>query len=199
MVDFQASNFVKPASALFNACGTQRKWDLIEEHDSIAIVLYHVEKDAALVVRQFRPAVYAAQLRKATKQRLPAPPFLSGFTYELCSGIVDKPKSLPEIAHEEILEECGYKIPPEQLIEVTQFAASVGVAGSKQTLFFAKVTEGQRCNGAGGGVAADGEMIELLALPMDQMDNFLFDTSLPKTSGLMFAFMWLRKELEKSG
>lgn len=42
------------------------------------------------------------------------PPSL-GFTNELCAGIVDKSKSLVEIAHEEILEECGYNVPIERI------------------------------------------------------------------------------------
>ena len=35
-------------------------------------------------------------------------PGSEGITYELCAGIVDKPVSLEQIAHEEILEETGY-------------------------------------------------------------------------------------------
>lgn len=37
------------------------------------------------------------------------------FTNELCAGIVDKSKSLIEIAKEEILEECGYNVPIERI------------------------------------------------------------------------------------
>lgn len=36
-------------------------------------------------------------------------------TIELCAGIVDKTKSLIEIAREEILEECGYNVPVERI------------------------------------------------------------------------------------
>lgn len=36
-------------------------------------------------------------------------------TIELCAGIVDKSKSLVEIAKEEILEECGYNVPIERI------------------------------------------------------------------------------------
>lgn len=42
------------------------------------------------------------------------PPGLA-FTNELCAGIVDKSKSLVEIAREEILEECGYNVPIERI------------------------------------------------------------------------------------
>ena len=44
-----------------------------------------------------------------------------GITLELCAGIVDKKKSLAEIAVEEILEECGYKVDPEKLEYIIQF------------------------------------------------------------------------------
>lgn len=42
------------------------------------------------------------------------PPSLA-FTNELCAGIVDKSKSLIEIAHEEIVEECGYNVPIDRI------------------------------------------------------------------------------------
>jgi UDP-sugar diphosphatase len=44
-----------------------------------------------------------------------------GFTLELCAGIVDKKKTLAEIAAEEVLEECGYKVDPDKLEHVIQF------------------------------------------------------------------------------
>ena len=40
---------------------------------------------------------------------------------ELCAGIVDKTKTLIEIAAEEVFEECGYKVDPEKLDYVIQF------------------------------------------------------------------------------
>ena len=56
----------------------ERKWDLIEAHDSVAILLYHLDLDAVLIVRQFRPAVYATQLRRANSEGLHDPPFSNG-------------------------------------------------------------------------------------------------------------------------
>ena len=47
-----------------------------------------------------------------------------GFTIELCAGIVDKDKSLEEIAAEEVFEECGYKIDHRSLEFVTQYRYS---------------------------------------------------------------------------
>lgn len=45
--------------------GKQRRWDVIEAHSSVAVVLYHRDLDAFLLVRQFRPAVYSCRLREA--------------------------------------------------------------------------------------------------------------------------------------
>ena len=49
----------------------------------------------------------------------------------------------------------------------------------------------------GGGVDHDGEAIELIALPYDNIEAFLYDTSLPKSTGLMFSFKWLQEHLKK--
>ena len=64
-----------------------------------------------MLVRQFRPPVYATMRRAAeaatavtaTVGGNGAPLDLAeGFTYELCAGILDKDKSLEEITCEEI-------------------------------------------------------------------------------------------------
>lgn len=46
--------------------------------------------------------VYASQWRDAVEAGKPQPPLSAGFTYELCAGIVDKSKSLEDIAREEV-------------------------------------------------------------------------------------------------
>jgi 8-oxo-dGTP pyrophosphatase MutT (NUDIX family) len=44
-----------------------------------------------------------------------------GFTLELCAGIVDKNKSLEEIACEEVQEECGYSVKATDLQKIIQY------------------------------------------------------------------------------
>lgn len=46
---------------------------MIEAHSSVAVVLYHKDLDAFLLVRQFRPAVYACRLREAKAEERPLP------------------------------------------------------------------------------------------------------------------------------
>ena len=117
-----------------------------------------------------------------------------GYTFELCAGITDKDKPLNVIMQEEILEECGYAIPLQNITKITEFYSSVGFAGSKQTLFFATLNEKYRQNNGGG---IDDENIEVVFIPKNEAYNFILDTSYPKTSGIMFAFLWFfRNELE---
>ena len=49
----------------------------------------------------------------------------------------------------------------------------------------------------GGGLAADGEAIEVLALPVDRAAAFVCDPEVPKSSGLMFAAQWLLRRLNR--
>lgn len=54
--------------------GKERRWDIVKAHASVGVVLYHSGHDGFILVRQFRPAVYAARLREAAAEGRPAPP-----------------------------------------------------------------------------------------------------------------------------
>ncbi len=180
IVECTDSAFVQPKRMEYLQDGLPRKWDMVGVHDSVAILLYHEENQSLIVVKQFRPPVY---LKNG-----------DGYTYELCAGIVDKEKSLVEIAHEEIVEECGFHVPLEAICKVTSFYTAVGFAGSVQTLYFARVNESMRV-GSGGGV--DVESIEVIEISLDEAKRFVFDESKAKTPGLMFGFGWFLENVEE--
>jgi len=169
--------FVKPSLLKYKQDGKEKNWEVLDVYDSVAILLYHKEKDAFILVKQFRPAVYMKNK--------------DGFTYELCAGLVDKEKSLAQIAKEEILEECGYEVDVKDVKEITEFYTSVGFAGGKQTMFFCEVEESQKVS-QGGGI--DDEQIEVLYLLVRKAKEFMYDKSKVKTPGLLFAFMWFFEE-----
>jgi UDP-sugar diphosphatase len=175
----EKSDFVKPKRIRYAQNGIAKVWDMVEVHDSVAILLYHRERDALIVVEQFRPPVYLKNN--------------DGYTYELCAGIVDKELSLVEIAHEEVSEECGYHIPLDQIEKVTSFYTTVGFAGSVQTLYYASVDDTMRV-GEGGGI--DAESIEVIEIPVAQAKEFVFDETKAKTPGLMFGFGWFLENFE---
>lgn len=169
----EKSDYVKPKRIAYRQDGIPKTWDMVEVHDSVAILLYHIEHDSLIVVRQFRPPVY---LKNG-----------NGYTYELCAGIVDKDKPLVKIAHEEILEECGYDVPLENIERLTSFYTAVGFAGSVQTLYYARVNETMRVNDGGG---IDVEAIEVIEIPACDAKAFAMDETRAKTPGLMFGFGW---------
>ncbi|MCW8820681.1 MAG: NUDIX domain-containing protein [Sulfurovum sp.] len=167
------AKFIATSFATYEQDGIKKSWEVVQAHDSVAILMYHKEKKSFVLVKQFRPAVYLNNDH--------------GMTVELCAGIVDKELSLEEIAIEEIEEECGYAVPLQNIERITSFHTSVGFAGSKQILYFVEVDESMKVS-EGGGV--DHEQIEVFYLPVDEAKNLIYDESIAKTPGLMFAFMW---------
>lgn len=204
------SRFVRTASLLFELDGRPRRWDCARSHPSVSCVIWHRERRSALVVRQFRPPVWAAALAEAQeeeigKQDVPLPPLEAGLTFELCAGILDKSALSPEqTAAEEVVEECGFRVEPSQLRKIASYHSAIGISGARHTVFAVSVDDsdalrkdsaGGGSGGGGGGVASDGEAIETLALPLESFDAFCADDSLPKSAGLVFGLGWLEKRV----
>ncbi|CAI7844685.1 unnamed protein product, partial [Closterium sp. NIES-53] len=92
---------------------------------------------------------------------------------------------------EEVLEETGYDVPLEALQLVTAALTSVGISGARQTMFYAEVNEAQRTH-AGGGKEEEGEAIDVVGLPLAQLDTFIADVDLPKSPGGLFGVAWFK-------
>ena len=67
--------------------------------------------------------------------------------------------------------------------------SGVGLTGSSQTMFYAEVTDSQR-SGPGGGLAEEGELIQVVHLPLDGAQAFADDPDVPKTLGVIFGISW---------
>ena len=173
IVPLEESKYIKPKSMYYVHKGQEKRWDLVEVHDSVAILLVDREREHFIIVKQLRPSVYLHNGE--------------GHTYELCAGIVDKESSLEQIAKEEIMEECGYDVPLESIHKITSFYSSVGFGASVQTLYFAEVCQDMK-KGEGGGI--DVEDIEVVYLPFRDAKSFIYDETKAKTPGIMFAFEW---------
>ena len=115
--------------------------------------------------------------------------------YELCAGIVDKNASIAQITKEEILEECGYDIPLENLQKISSFYTSVGISGTHQTLYYAQIDESMRVNNGGG--LAD-EDIEVIYIPTSESKAFMFDESYQKTTGVMLSIYWFFENINQT-
>ena len=176
--ELKNTKFVHPVKLQYLQNGKSKIWEAVKSFDSVSILLFHEEKNAFLLVKQFRAAVYLNDKNKT-------------FTYELCAGIIDKDDSLEQITKEEIMEECGFDVELSKIEKITSFYTNVGVSGSKQHLYFAKINDSMK-KGLGGGI--NDEQIELFYLPLEQINSFIFDEEKAKTPGLMFAFYWFEKK-----
>ena len=185
-----ASQYVRPLTVTFRQGARERRWDMARSMPSVSVLLYHRQREAFLLVRQFRPAVLCSARFEAAAEGRPEPGTEAGFTFEMCAGLKDKPgKSDADVCAEEVLEETGFRVAPGALVPVSAFLAAVGTSGSSQRIFFAEVDDSMR-TGEGGGLASDGEAIEVIALPVDRASEFVCDPAVPKSSGLMFAVEW---------
>lgn len=167
-------SFIKPIKINYTYKNTKKTWEAVISHDSVSILLWHVEKNSFVIVKQLRATVLHSNK-------------VDGHTYELCAGIVDKKTSNVQIAKEEVLEECGFDVPVENLQKVSSFYTSVGISGAKQTLYFAKITEDMKVNDGGG---LEDEEIEVVYISVEEAKKFMFDESYHKTPGLIMAFYW---------
>jgi len=167
-------NYVKPIKLSYNVNNKNKTWEAVECFDSVSILLFDKQREAFLLVKQFRAPVYLNDKKRT-------------FTYELCAGIIDKDKDLKIIAKEEVDEECGYDICVESIEKIAGFFSNVGVSGSKSTLFFANINDEMKIH-EGGGIKD--EEIELYFLPLKEVRAFIFDESKTKTSGLILSFYW---------
>ena len=181
--ELKDTKFIHPIRVTFEQNGKNKSWEAVRSHDSVAILLYHEEKDAFLLVKQFRMPVYLNDSSKT-------------FTYELCAGLIDKDKSIEEIVVEEIDEECGYRINNKDIKRVTSFYTNVGISGGCQYLYYAKINESMKIH-EGGGI--NDEQIELYFLPTDEVDDFIFDEDKAKTPGLIFSLYWFLKNKKELG
>ncbi|XP_057400427.1 uridine diphosphate glucose pyrophosphatase NUDT14 isoform X2 [Balaenoptera acutorostrata] len=211
-----ASPYLLPLTLHYRQNGTQKSWDFMKIHDSCDPAWASVcpseqgtppswaveERRSLVLVKQFRPAVYAGEVERlfpgslaavdqdGPRELRPALPGSAGVTFELCAGLVDQPGlSLEEVACKEAWEECGYHLAPSDLRRVATYKSGVGVTGSSQTMFYAEVTDAQQ-GGPGGGLAEEGELIEVVHLPLDGARAFADDPDVPKTLGVIFGIWW---------
>ncbi|PAA67848.1 hypothetical protein BOX15_Mlig034078g1 [Macrostomum lignano] len=202
------SPYIKPYCVDFVLDGVNRKWHCMRNHDAVVIIVYNTDRKALVLVRQFRPATYLQRCLETNGGNLeslmsvetaPPLPAEAGDVLEACAGIVDKPdKSLAEIAAEEVLEECGYRVEPDKLELVGCCRSGVGVSSAKQTIYYAEVSDSVRIS-EGGGNAAEGERIEVVHWPVDQIDELLLGNGGGTSGscneiyiGLQFCLLWFK-------
>ena len=127
----------------------------LERGESVAALIVNQDARTVVLVRQFR---YPAYKRG------------SGWLDEVVAGIVDPGESPRQAIRREALEEGGFRV--NELIRVFRFFPSPGGSSERITLFFAPVREAHRA-ASRGGRPGEGEDIEVVELPLDELEEAL--------------------------
>jgi nudix-type nucleoside diphosphatase (YffH/AdpP family) len=147
----------------------------LERGDSVALVLRHLDSGQILLVEQFKYPTYGRG---------------DGWIVETVAGMVDEGESAEEAARREVREEIGYDLC--NLQPIATFYVSPGGTSECVTLFYGEVSESTRV-GAGGGLAAEGEDIQLCTLEPERAWRAL-DAGEIIDAKTMIGLMWLRNQ-----
>jgi len=199
--------FLKPFRLNYTQNNVRKSWELAVSHSAVVVIIYNTVRKKLVLVKQFRPAVYFSNCLGAgcdvmtlpiiasdddaatVPHKLDCIPGDCGITYEFCAGIVDKKLTLREIAREEVLEECGYSVPLDSLERIQTYRSGVGTGGGQHTLFYVEVTDDMKVS-AGGGLASEGEMIEVVEWSLEDARKYLGRKEVNSPGSFMFGLMW---------
>ena len=118
--------------------------------DGCTILLFHRDTRSVILTRQFRYPAYVNDH--------------PGVLIEVCAGLMDERDPLTAITRE-AAEETGYQVP--NAVKVFEAFMSPGSVTEKLHFFVAEYDPEDRI-GAGGGLEAEGEDIEVLELTLDE-------------------------------
>jgi nudix-type nucleoside diphosphatase (YffH/AdpP family) len=124
--------------------------EVYDRGDGCAILLFNREKRSVVLTRQFRLPVYMNGYRD--------------LLIEAAAGLLDKADPLARIKSE-AEEETGYA--PFNIAKACETFMSPGAVTEKLTLFVGEY-DPDKPSGKGGGLADEGEDIEVLELPFDE-------------------------------
>ena len=165
--------FLSLKEVFYEYKGKNKRWEVCSSMDSVSCLIYDKDKDALVFVKQFRLPVY---LKNS-----------DGFTYELCAGLCDKNLCSVDTIREEIFEEVGYKVENEKIEFITSTWASVGSNAARQEVFYVEVSQKEKVNEGGG---LEDEDIEVVYIPIKEIEKFLFNEDIIITPGAKMAVLW---------
>lgn len=139
--------------------GQEIKWEMSAGHDTVHIAVFNTTTQKLLYVKQIRIPVLVKD------------PLTGGAVVECCAGLIDKKdKSINQIALEEVEEELGFVVQPENLHFFSSLKSSVGKAGITSHMFWAEVSDEDRVFGGGG---LDSEDIEIVEIDVGEASRFI--------------------------
>jgi ADP-ribose pyrophosphatase len=165
--------------------GPTIRWASYERGNAVAALIVNRDTNQAILVKQFRPPVAAAEGANAK-------------LVETVAGMVRENEQPLQTLKREIKEETGYDVPfdPEtnglahtQLIG--EFYSSPGGTSEKIHLYYVEVSQATP-KGSGGGIKEEGERIDTVFMPLDELFESL-DRRAFQDPKLIIAVYWLAK------
>jgi len=148
----------------------------LERGDAVAAVLHDPHKQTLVLVRQFRYPIYQHG---------------SGWLLEIVAGMVEGGLSPDDVMRREIAEETGFRV--SALESISTFYLTPGGSSERIFLYYGQIAEGDR-PGDGGGLPEEGEDIEVLELPVQEVWQLL-DAGEITDAKTLIGLVWLRSRL----
>lgn len=191
VTDYIPTIYTTPATLKYTQNGKNKSADVFLERNGVVIVLYNKTKDVLVLVKQFRPSVYHQLVPQAERANIDVSkyPPKHAITLEFCAGLDDKNLPAEKVAQEEILEECGYKVPIESLERVIKFCNLSESTGASSTLFYCEVTEDQRVN-QGGGSVEEHEICEVVEMHVEDVVKYASQSYVCSPVNFLFSLNW---------
>lgn len=149
--------------------------EVFERGDAACVLLFDPERDAVVLVQQFRlPAALAGVTN----------PWL----LELVAGIIEPDEAPDEVVRREALEEAGIAVA--ELLPIASYLASPGACPERVWLFCGRV-DSRSADGVHG-LPDENEDIRVVVLPLAEAWAALADGRVDNAA-TMIALMWLRQ------
>ncbi len=153
----------------YRVLGRDGRWeqqdrDLLDRGDGVTVLLCDRRRRTVLLLKQ--PRVIARVRSEATRRRFGTQ------TIEACSGQLERDETPLACALREVAQETGHRVP--MLQPISRVYASAGGSLEVVHLFWGEYSDQTRV-GAGGGLAEEGEDIEVLEMPIDEAMHWVAD------------------------
>jgi nudix-type nucleoside diphosphatase (YffH/AdpP family) len=147
-----------------------------ERGDSVAVLVHRLDTHSILLARQFRYPAFANSGERG-----------NGMILELPAGVREKGETPRRTAAREVAEELGYKLLTLQ--HIATFFVSPGGTSERILLYYA--TARGRPNSDGGGVAAEGEDIEVMSVPVRKFIEMIKGNSIRDGKTLLAGYWFI--------
>ncbi|MEO5907268.1 MAG: NUDIX hydrolase [Saprospiraceae bacterium] len=129
----------------------------IQKGDAVAVLVFHIDRKEYILVKQFRYP--------------PVNHDVDAWLTEIVAGGMEDGEDELQAAEREVVEEIGYK--PIRLHRIAKCYVSPGIMNERVTIFVADINDSSKQNN-GGGVKGEDEDIQLVWIPQDEADQWLW-------------------------